>query len=368
MSDWMSNLYLINTILNIISTTFTLLFLLYRFTSLFSYIIGFVKFCGKLFNGIVYLKNTAYDYYYNRTGHINEDIEHGLSDSNDDYYSSDGVIYRSMHSNDSFFSKCKRKIYNMYNYLYPKKSEYNIIPIYQTRSSYIIDNDNDNSDLNDHQIEQNIINQQINTLLDEENDDDSISAVPLLGFNQQSDVNSYNISNHYDPLGNYMVPSQNVNYVSNQSANYPGDLNSAYNNYFNKQFNNSDRPFNNDRIPFSNSDRPFNNSDRPFNNSDRPFNNDDRPFNNSDRPFSNDRIPFNNDDINWYNTIDTTPAFVKPNNNEINLNETSEYSESDYKSDYKSDYSNSRMSNSQTSNSDAIDLIHKFQNLSLKLN
>jgi hypothetical protein len=207
MSDWMSNLYLINTILNIISTTFTLLFLLYRFTSLFSYIIGFVKFCGKLFNGIVYLKNTALDYYYNRTGHINEDIEHGLSDSNDDYYSSDGVIYRSMHSNDSFFSKCKRKIYNMYNYLYPKKSEYNIIPIYQTRSSYIIDNDNDNSDLNDHQIEQNIINQQINTLLDEENDDDSISTVPLLWFNQQSphvnthvktdvntNVNSYNIS------------------------------------------------------------------------------------------------------------------------------------------------------------------------------
>jgi len=356
MSDWMSNLYLINTILNIISTTFTLLFLLYRFTSLFSYIIGFVKFCGKLFNGIVYLKNTALDYYYNRTGHINEDIEHGLSDSNDDYYSSDGVIYRSMHSNDSFFSKCKRKIYNMYNYLYPKKSEYNIIPIYQTRSSYIIDNDNDNSDLNNHQIEQNIINQQINTLLDEENDDDSISTVPLLWYNQQSPVNSYN--NHYDPLGNYMVPSQNVNPASNQSANYPGDLNSEYNNYFNKQFNNSNRPFNNSDSPFNNDRIPFNNDRIPFSNSDRPFNNSDTPFNNSDRP----------DYINWYNTIDTTPAFVKPNNNEINLNETSEYSESDYKSDYKSDYSNSRMSNSQTSNSDAIDLIHKFQHLSLKLN
>ena len=81
MINWLDNLYIINTILNFCSTTFTLLFILYRFTSLFSYIIGFIKFCGKLFNGVVYLKKLSVDYYYNKLGQINEDIEYGLDEA-----------------------------------------------------------------------------------------------------------------------------------------------------------------------------------------------------------------------------------------------------------------------------------------------
>ena len=372
MSEWMNNLYLINTILNTISTTFTLLFLLYRFTSLFSYIVGFVKFCGKLFNGIVYLKNTALDYYYNRTGHINEDIEYGLTDShdnnNDDYYTSDGVVYRSVYSNETFFSKFKNKVYS---FIYPKKNEYNSLPIYQTRSSYIINSDdpgyNQNDTQTDNCIEQNIINQQLNNLLDEE-DDESVSSVPLLWFDQQSPHNSAHNSAHnraynqYDPLGNYnynkLTPTIPVTNHPTTPVTNPvtsqGDLNSEYNNYFkpslNKPFNNEFKQFNNEFKQFSNEFKPFNDFDKP------PFNNN---FNSSNSSNSSNII-------NWYNTMDAIPAFVNPNTfvnpnvfvtpgnifvnkidntgnhsgigSDINLNGISDQSESDYNSEYKSEY------------------------------
>ena len=88
--------------------------------------------------------------------------------------------------------------------------------------------------------------------------------------------------------------------------------------------------------------------------------------------------------------MDTIPAFVNPNTfvnpnvfvtpgnifvnkidntgnhsgigSDINLNGISDQSESDYKSEYNTTTS------STMSNSNAMDLINKFQNLSLKLN
>lgn len=383
MTEWINNLYLINTILNICSTTFTLLFLLYRFTSLFSYIIGFIKFCGKLFNGIIYLKNLTVNYYYNRTSQITQDTtytidtEYGLNESSDHYYTSDGFVFRSVYSNETFFNKIKRKAYNLYHYIYPKKNEYNVIPIYETRTSYIDDqlagNNGNNcnngiSNITNTQIEKNLIIDHINNLLDEE-DSDSISSAPLLWFDQQSPHNSaYNQYNQYDPLGNYnkLTPAISVTNspttpITN-SVSPKGDLNSEYNNYFNTSLN---KQFNNEFKPFNNEFKPFNDFDKP------PFNNN---FNSSNSSNSSNII-------NRYNTMDATPAFVNPDlfvnhgntfvnkldktgsnssaGCDVNLNGMSDQSESDYKSEYSS---------STTSNSNAMDLINKFQNLSLKLN
>ncbi len=53
----MFNLYLYNTIINTVWYIFTILFVLYKFTSFFSYIYNFIKFCGKIFTWIKY----AYD-------------------------------------------------------------------------------------------------------------------------------------------------------------------------------------------------------------------------------------------------------------------------------------------------------------------
>lgn len=53
----MFDLYLFNTIINTIWYIFTILFVLYRFTSFFSYIYNFSRFCGKIFTGIKYVYN-----------------------------------------------------------------------------------------------------------------------------------------------------------------------------------------------------------------------------------------------------------------------------------------------------------------------
>lgn len=56
----MIDLYLVNTIINAIWYIFTILFLLYRFTSFFSYIYNFVRFCGKIVSGGIYVCDYIY--------------------------------------------------------------------------------------------------------------------------------------------------------------------------------------------------------------------------------------------------------------------------------------------------------------------
>ena len=51
----MFDLYLFNTIINVLWYLFTVLFVLYRYTKFFSYIYNFVKFCGKLVTGASYV-------------------------------------------------------------------------------------------------------------------------------------------------------------------------------------------------------------------------------------------------------------------------------------------------------------------------
>jgi len=58
----MIDLYLFNTIINTIWYIFTVLFVLYRFTSFFNYIYNFIKFCSKLFSGVSYLINKVNAY------------------------------------------------------------------------------------------------------------------------------------------------------------------------------------------------------------------------------------------------------------------------------------------------------------------
>lgn len=53
----MFDLYLFNTIVNTVWYIFTILFVLYKFTSFFSYIYNFSRFCGKIFTGTRYIYN-----------------------------------------------------------------------------------------------------------------------------------------------------------------------------------------------------------------------------------------------------------------------------------------------------------------------
>ena len=58
----MIDIYLINTVINIIWYIFSILFVLYKFTSFFSYIYNFGKFLGRLTQGLFYIKNRILEF------------------------------------------------------------------------------------------------------------------------------------------------------------------------------------------------------------------------------------------------------------------------------------------------------------------
>ena len=195
MTDWINNLYLINTVINIISTSFTLLFVLYRFTSLFSYFIGFIKFCGKLYHGLFYLKDRLFTSENNT-----ETLQYSVNNDENTSPQEDSDIF-SFEENNSFFSRMKSKIYK---WVFPKKKEYTILPTYEIRTSYIEQG-------NPQQIENEIITNQIRDLIYYDNESDSKSdtneSIPLLwvtnsnddisnGFNNNNNNNN-NSSNNY---------------------------------------------------------------------------------------------------------------------------------------------------------------------------
>ena len=58
----MIDIYLVNTIINIIWYIFSILFVLYKFTSFFTYIYNFGKFLGKLTQNIFYVKDRVVEF------------------------------------------------------------------------------------------------------------------------------------------------------------------------------------------------------------------------------------------------------------------------------------------------------------------
>lgn len=107
----MFDLYLFNTIVNTIWYIFTILFVLYKFTSFFSYIYNFFRFCGKIFTGTRYI----YNYISDINGYRNLDIE-------------------SQNTPKSTFQKIKETCKKKWNKFYFKifgKQQQNIIPKYE---------------------------------------------------------------------------------------------------------------------------------------------------------------------------------------------------------------------------------------------
>jgi hypothetical protein len=57
------DIYLFNTVINSIWYVFTILFLLYKFTTFFSHAYNFLKFCGKLISSGKYVVNLCINYF-----------------------------------------------------------------------------------------------------------------------------------------------------------------------------------------------------------------------------------------------------------------------------------------------------------------
>ena len=219
MIDLLGLFYLFNVILNICSTIFTLLFLLYRFTSLFTYIYGFIRFCGKLIKSCFYVKNKIQSF---RSGYIYTSLSQNDSQSN------------------TFKNVAYKKIKSVYNYFFPKKKEYNILPIYQTRESFIeSQNDYNNNNNNNNNYDDS------NSNYDNLQDNHIHSNINIVQYNDTSlynkvdnDTSLYNNGNNGTSLYNNGNNGTSLYNNGNNGNNYNThqrykDENEYINNYIN---------------------------------------------------------------------------------------------------------------------------------------
>lgn len=102
------DIYLFSTIANIIWQIFTILFVLYRFTTFFSIIYNFTKFLGKIFKGIIYIKEKINSYF----------------------------IQRNLQNQD-LSTTPKTIIQSIYDYLFKKPNISVQLPLYETTTSFV---------------------------------------------------------------------------------------------------------------------------------------------------------------------------------------------------------------------------------------
>ncbi len=69
------DLILYNTVINSLWYLFTVVFLLYKFTSFFSYVINFATFCGSTIGWIRWLVEKGKEFYRKQNGYVNVDPE-----------------------------------------------------------------------------------------------------------------------------------------------------------------------------------------------------------------------------------------------------------------------------------------------------
>lgn len=107
--------YFLTSLVNMLWQIFTILFVLYRFTSFFSMMYNFVLFLGKLLKGVYYIKDQVSRYIAKKRGYsyLSREELNGLPSRN----------------NQSWYSKIKSWIFRE-----PRRTN---IPLYETRTSYI---------------------------------------------------------------------------------------------------------------------------------------------------------------------------------------------------------------------------------------
>lgn len=114
----MIDFYFVTTVVNMFWQIFTVLFVLYRFTSFFSLIYNFIKFIGKILQSFVYIKNQITLYFRKRSGYsvLNQDEINGLPTQRQ--------------TPRTLFTK-------IYDWFYGKITRNNDrLPLYETRTSY----------------------------------------------------------------------------------------------------------------------------------------------------------------------------------------------------------------------------------------
>lgn len=160
------NLYLFNTIVNTIWYIFTVIFLLYKFTSFFSYIYNFLRFCGKLWTWIEWTKDQIVFYIRKRQGYTT------LGD-NEEYF------IPTQSQTTTFFgsvkTQCKRVYNSTYKWVFGKypDSQQHILPLHESqRESFILRPPTEQT--RDKQLENELFDKQLRDLCSNDSDFHSI--------------------------------------------------------------------------------------------------------------------------------------------------------------------------------------------------
>lgn len=109
----MVDFYFITSVINMIWQIFTILFVLYRFTSFFNMLYNFTKFLGRLFKGLIYVKDQISLYITRHSGYS---------------YSTHNTSYRTQTTFEKIYNNIKSWFI---------KTPSTTIPLFETRESYI---------------------------------------------------------------------------------------------------------------------------------------------------------------------------------------------------------------------------------------
>ena len=206
----MIDISVISAVLNIIWYFFTMLFFLYKFTSFFSYILNFGRFCWKLLTSVRYISNFLI-YRQNYTP-IETEYENAY-----------------ISENPSYFSKFKNNIKKIYHKAYykifkkhhPNSIHHNLfstpLQTYETSDSSIYHTQNSQESL-----ENKLFHQHLDHLNNSEQIDQSVTD--LQNFRTPSIITRHTYSSPY---------SNNINrsYMQNSHTNHLAQLNHSYVNH-----------------------------------------------------------------------------------------------------------------------------------------
>lgn len=225
----MFDLYLFNTIINTIWYLFTILFVLYKFTSFFSYMYNFVKFCGKIFTWIKYLYDQIIIYLQKKKGYkytLLNDLESQTTSQNKTYFQKI--------KDNIWKSYVKFKLYLGFRHIQrPSERNYEI-PLTETISNSNIKNEsyynsseklyfnNTIDDLDESSLLFEYLNNENNK------DNNESSEIP---FNLQNSINISDNFNFNESNDNFNKSNDNFNF--NQSKNNMLNLSKYNSNTYN---------------------------------------------------------------------------------------------------------------------------------------
>ena len=248
----MLDLYLFNTIINTIWYIFTILFVLYKFTSFFSYIYNFTKFCGKIFIWTKYLYDQLILYLQKKKGY-----KYSLLHDHD-------LESQTTNPNQTYFQKIKTNIWKTYikyklylGFSHRQPTTNHDIPLNTTSVQSNIKNESYNCS------EQDYFNNHINDLnnssiiFDYTNDKSEQDST--ISFNLENSKNSsndnFNFNDTFQSNNNDTFQSNNNDtFQSINLSNYNSNILSSSK----KQYNIESQTFMLDTFSEQNINRPYN--------------------------------------------------------------------------------------------------------------